>query len=112
MPQKSIKLIKVDVEGFEPLVLEGSTNIIKQNETSFIIEVNNARLNSNGFFLNDIVKHFDRYCYKFYWIKEDRNILKKVTNIDFIKIDKFSNYYGKDGDIFILPISNCSFNKF
>lgn len=73
-----IKLIKIDVEGYEPFVLGGAHKIIAENKAVFIIEVNNERLQSNNHSVKDILAPFSGRNYVYYWIVEHRNIVNSL----------------------------------
>ncbi len=99
---RKIKLIKIDVEGYEPDVLGGATEIIKRNETAFIIEINRERLGGNNSTIDDVLKHFEGGDYLVYWIDEKRGIVNSLNAVKLVRMSD-STSPGGDGDIFIAP---------
>ena len=83
---KSLKLIKIDTEGHENKVLEGSIKSINKYSPDIILEINEHSF-------NDSMNLLKEFKYKFYFIDEDKN---KITIIN--KFNK--NLIRKEG-------SNC-----
>jgi len=100
---KTIRLIKIDTEGYEPYVLEGAKAIIEENETAFIIEVNHESLTNNDQSIRDIIKLFLGKNYFIYWIVEKRGFINSLGKVKLERITDYNNYYGRNGDIFIVP---------
>lgn len=48
-PQKGVRLIKIDAEGFEPLVLLGAEQLIAHHRPEIVLEVNHGALNRYGY---------------------------------------------------------------
>jgi FkbM family methyltransferase len=101
---RTIRLIKIDVEGYEPRVLAGASDIIKRNEAAFVIEVNHERLAGSGQSIHDIVNFFDPAKYGIYWIQEHRRLVNSIADVDLIRIDDVASYYGENGDVFVVPV--------
>ncbi len=55
-----VDFIKIDAEGFEPFILEGS-KILLSKKPIVAIEINHVGLAKYGFVENDIFKYFDNY---------------------------------------------------
>lgn len=56
--QSNVALIKLDVEGWEPNVLEGARKLIEAQKPLVVVEVNPKALEAAGFTQDDILKHF------------------------------------------------------
>jgi len=95
--------IKIDVEGFDHLVIYGMKNLLKKDRPTLLVEYNKSNFNKINNFLK---KHYDCYFYNFksnkliklsrpeiYKLKQGRILEKKFkknsVNIFFIK----KNYY-------------------
>lgn len=100
---KSPKLIKIDAEGYEPYVVGGATSLISKNETAFIVEINNMRLQGNSNSILNILNKFDLNQYHAYWIYEKRKLFNSLNDVYLKKINRLNDQLGKDGDIFIVP---------
>jgi len=100
---KPPKLIKIDVEGYEPYVLGGATTIIEKQETAFIIEINNRRLQGNGHSIDDVLNKFNPFHYYAYWIEEKRSLVNSLNDIRLKEINFSHRNSGKDGDILVIP---------
>lgn len=101
--EKTIRLIKIDTEGYEPYILEGAKAIIGRNETAFIIEVNHESLTNNNQSIKDILRLFMGKNYFIYWIVEKRGFINSLGKVKLERIIDHKNYYGRNGDIFIVP---------
>ena len=102
--ENTIRLIKIDAEGYEPYILEGANAIIERNETAFIIEINHERLMGDNHSLRDILKLFGDKNYFVYWINEKRGFINSLKEVEFERIVDLNNYYGRNGDIFVVPV--------
>ena len=102
--ENTIRLIKIDAEGYEPYILEGAKAIIERNETAFIIEINHERLIGDNRSIEDILKLFRDKNYCFYWINEKRGFINSLKEVEFERIVNLNNYYGRNGDIFVAPL--------
>lgn len=108
---KPVKLIKIDVEGYEPYVLGGAYKIIEQNETIFIIEVNNERLKSSNYSVKDILNLFSGRNYVYYWIVEHRNLVNSLRKVSLLPIYNVEEYFEKNGDILVTPVHMDHWSK-
>lgn len=97
------KLIKIDVEGYEPNVVGGAASLISKNETAFIVEINNMRLQSDGNSILDILNKFDLNQYNVYWIEEKRGLINSLNQVYLNRINNLDAELDRDGDIFIVP---------
>lgn len=82
---EKIDLIKIDVEGAEPLVIEGMSKFIESTDTLFIIlELNPSALRSGGHdpekFLSLLLKMFDVHV-----INEENGSLSRVMDTNLAK---------------------------
>jgi len=102
---RAIKVIKIDVEGYEPCVVGGSKAIIERNETAFIIEINCEFLRSNNKSINDILNEFIGNKFLAFWIDPERKLINRLNKISVKRIVDYNSYYSKNGDIFIVPFS-------
>lgn len=59
------QFVKIDVEGFEPKVLKGMKETLRQHRPLVFIEVNAGALADNGFSAEDIRKVFDDLGYSY-----------------------------------------------
>ena len=75
---KKVSGIKIDTEGHEFEVIEGSKSIIENFKPDLLIEINERSFNKSINFLK-------KYNYKFYYLDENNEKLMKVTN--------FSDYH-------------------
>ena len=75
---KKVGGIKIDTEGHEFEVIEGSVKIIENFKPDLLIEINENSFNKSINFLK-------KYNYKFYYLDEDNERLMNVTN--------FSDYH-------------------
>lgn len=101
--KKTIRLIKIDTEGYEPYILEGAKAIIERNETAFIIEVNHESLTNNNHSVKDILRCFVGKNYFVYWIVEKRGFINSLEEVKLERVVDYNKYFGKTGDIFIVP---------
>lgn len=68
----NVAVIKIDVQGYEPFVLDGAKETIRNNRPVIFIEVEEPQLNIYGFTGNDIFKRLTAMGYTF----------EKVINAD------------------------------
>lgn len=61
----NISIIKIDVQGYEPNVLDGSTETINRNKPFIFIEVEEPQLNIYGYTSQDIFNRLDNLGYKY-----------------------------------------------
>jgi FkbM family methyltransferase len=97
------KLIKIDVEGYEPVVLRGATEIIRAQRTIFIIEVNHQRLSDGGFSIIDICGPFKDLGYVMHWIVEKRELFNSLDEVDLTRIYDPLQFANRSGDILFVP---------
>lgn len=93
----SVKLIKIDVEGFEERVLNGGKALIEKDQPLIVTEVVRSHLERAGSDPDSIQDFFEKIGYKGYRIELFRSILQnklRLTPID-------SNI--KDGDYIWFP---------
>jgi FkbM family methyltransferase len=67
LPQSTVKLIKIDVEGAEPMVIEGGRKLLARDRPTILAELHNAQLklvsNSNGSQLIQQMKSLGYLCF-------------------------------------------------
>ena len=62
----NISFIKIDVEGFEPFVLQGAMQTIKKFKPNIFVEVSPKWWNKNGFSVKEVLQYFEELNYFFY----------------------------------------------
>tara|TARA_B100000900_G_scaffold384490_1_gene373358 strand:+ start:580 stop:1413 length:834 start_codon:yes stop_codon:yes gene_type:complete len=96
---KKISFIKIDVEGFDHLVIKGMQKFLKKNKPVFLIEFNR----SNFYIIWEILNK-DYNCFSY---NIDKNILKRLTNNNIIRLIKGKVYdrkYNKNSiNLFLIP---------
>ena len=80
---KELDLLKVDVEGFEPKVIEGAMKTIKKFRPTILIEILNDDI---GEFIENKLKNLD---YLFFDIDDSKNLVKRSMHI---RKSSFFNY--------------------
>lgn len=63
--QVGIDFIKIDVEGWEPLVLQGAAQTLAKHKPDLLIEVNHGALARQGFTIYDICNPLEELGYTF-----------------------------------------------
>jgi FkbM family methyltransferase len=90
-----VSLIKIDVQGAEPRVLQGAKNIISQYKPIIFIEIDDESLNAAGFTSNGLIDLLRSYGYDLWdeqkkrvrpYSDEDHAIRKKLGYADYIFI--------------------------
>lgn len=89
-----IKFVKIDVEGFEPQVIEGAVNIIKQFKPDFYIEVTPKWWKKNGYNVNQVLVLFENLGYEFYPVTNEKSCrFSRDTLTNICKIEQQFNLY-------------------
>jgi FkbM family methyltransferase len=70
----NVSLIKIDVQGYEPFVLEGARETIKRNNPIILIEIEDSQLTLFEKSIDDIINFFKSISYN----------LNKIEGIDYI----------------------------
>ena len=92
----SVSFIKIDVEGFEPFVLQGAMKTIKKFKPNMFIEVSPKWWNKNGFTVKEVLKYFEELNYIFYpLINEEIGSPETVVSI-LEKKDQFNLFLKYD----------------
>ena len=90
-----VSLIKIDVQGAEPRVLQGAKNTISQYKPIIFIEIDDESLNAAGFTSNGLIDLLRSYGYGLWdeqkqqirpYSEEDHTIRKKLGYADYIFI--------------------------
>lgn len=102
-PMQSPKLIKIDVEGYEPVVLRGALEIIRAQRTIFVVEVNYQRLSDGGFSILDICEPFMDLGYGMHWIIETRKLVNSLDEGELTRIGDPRQFANRSGDILFVP---------
>ena len=63
---EQIRFVKIDVEGYEPPVLDGMPQILSQSQPILWIEVNPPVLAKGGYNASDIERRLNAYGYRFF----------------------------------------------
>jgi hypothetical protein len=71
----SVKLIKIDVEGAEQLVLEGMTNILKKHHPYLVIEITDGYLHAFGHTAIRLANFITEFGYRMYKIGSEGLVL-------------------------------------
>lgn len=87
---KKIDLIKIDVEGFEPFVLEGASNSILKYRPKMYVEINHDHLQRNNFSNTDLLFIIQNLGYDLF-IVNGKNI-NSITNLNEIPKEVFELY--------------------
>lgn len=83
-----IHFIKIDVEGAELLVLQGSTNLFASGRIGLcMIELNEQNLAAYNVTIANIVTFFDTYSYKPFVLDTSEKTLRPAEKIDFGRIE-------------------------
>ncbi|MEN3001816.1 MAG: FkbM family methyltransferase [Armatimonadota bacterium] len=72
---EQIAFVKIDVEGYEPPVLDGMKQVLSQSQPVIWIEVNPPVLAKGGYRANDIEQRLDAFGYRFFMPYFHRNAL-------------------------------------
>lgn len=86
----NISFIKIDVEGFEPFVLQGAMQTIKKFKPSIFIEVSPKWWNKNGFSVKEVLQCFEELNYVFYPLVNEEIGGPKAFNTLLEKKDQFN----------------------
>ena len=97
--KKKISFIKIDVEGFDHLVIRGMQNFLKKNKPVFLIEFNKSNFYTIWKILN---KNYNCFSYNI-----DKNNFKRLSKSDIEKLIKGKIYdkkYNKNSiNLFLIP---------
>lgn len=80
--RNGVSVLKIDVEGFEPYVLDGAKELIKQNQPIIFIEIWDVNLRVYDFKEQDVFDRLDAMGYK--WEK----LIKADHIIDYVAVPK------------------------
>ena len=89
-----IDLIKMDIEGAEPLALEGAKDLLRRHRPKIIMELNGVGLRGvSGKTEEDVVKYMEDYGYKVYDFRSNNPIPMTVDSIsDIIKMHSYYDF--------------------
>ena len=90
--QQKVDLIKIDVQGAEKLVLEGSENILK-NTDFIIMETNIIQYNEGSPMLSDMILFMDKKGFQIFDCIEFHHHEGYLIQIDFIFINRKSKHF-------------------
>jgi len=104
VPNKDIKLVKMDVEGHELSILRGASQVIAKRKTIFMLEINHGALSQSDLGFKDILEFFVTRSYKVFWIHSHSadwfRVGRKPTLEEVKDYKKFANKYA---DIVAIP---------
>lgn len=69
---KKVKFIKIDVEGFEPQVLEGAIQTIRNQKPNFFIEVSPDWWSKNNYKAKNVLTIFEELNYRFFPVIDEQ----------------------------------------
>ena len=99
---QKVGFIKVDVEGFELEVLEGSRELIKKYNPHFMIEIYEPWCKKTGTKIENYFNFFKENKYKgFYYSNVDKK-LKKLTSISESVNTVLTKHHEHDGDFLFM----------
>lgn len=73
--RRPVKLVKIDVEGFEISVLDGMRTILSEDRPRLIVEVNPPLLRPQGQTPRDLFYRIERHGYRNFRIREPRGLM-------------------------------------
>lgn len=92
--RRSINIIKVDVEGFEPAVFNGMQDIIKQNpDIKLLLEFYPKGIHQCGYSPKDFLTNIEHHGFKIFHINEVSGQLIIYKNIDELLSNTHSKTY-------------------
>lgn len=86
-----IAFVKIDVEGYEPPVLDGMPQILRQSQPILWIEVNPPVLAKGGYHASDIERRLNAFGYRFFKPHFHRNAI----GIPSLTLEPYSNLDAK-----------------
>lgn len=105
--KKKISFIKIDVEGFDHLVIKGMKNFLKKNKPIFLIE-----FNKSNFYKIWLTLQKEYNCFTF---NIDKNELNKFTHLNIKNLIKgriYDEKYNKNSiNLFLIPKKYKKFNN-
>lgn len=75
----NVHVIKIDVQGYEPYVIRGATNTIKQNQPFIFIEIEPPQLQIYGFTETDVFNELSKLGYSLKKIKNETHIVDYIA---------------------------------
>lgn len=103
--RNKINFIKIDVEGHEVKILEGSLNILKKYKPLLMLEINPLALLQNENNLEEIYNFLDSLNYKIFCINShSADVFRIGRNPTLIEINRINieNYLNKSFDLFAI----------
>ena len=93
---QNIKLIKLDVEGWEKYVIEGAANLLKRKDAPvFMVEFTEANAFASGYYLGEIYDFMKNHGYSWYSYNSELNSLileKKKLHYPYENLIAIKNY--------------------
>jgi len=86
---KNISFIKIDVEGYEPNVIFGALNTIKDMKPNLYIEVSPNWWRKSGHSIKDVLAIFEKNSYTFYSILDEN----KISRTSLFEIENMKNQF-------------------
>jgi FkbM family methyltransferase len=97
------RLVKIDVEGFEPQVLRGARRVLDARKSCWIVEINSSALSANGATADAVVTEFLHRQYRVFWIEPGRHRLWHNRKPRLLPVVDMDDFLGRNGDIIALP---------
>ena len=99
------RLVKIDVEGFEPQVLAGAESLLQSARTGWILEVHHEALRANASSFRALFDVFNATGHDVYWIQSGRRRFWHGRSASLTKVTNPARYDGLNGDIIAIPRS-------
>jgi FkbM family methyltransferase len=97
------RLLKADVEGFEPEVLRGAARLLSSSSTAFLLEVNTLGLRAGGSAFSDLFEVFSRHRYDVHWVHGQSGMVQALGSPRLERVTDPLDFAERDGDILALP---------
>lgn len=105
--RERIRLLKIDTEGLDFLVLEGAKEVLSQGRAAFLVEVNAPYLCMMQKGLRDLTMHFFDNGYNIFWIiPHNKSLLSLIQHVRLEPVKDIKRFEGKSGDLLAVP-SSC-----
>ena len=82
----NVDLIKIDVETFEPQVLEGYGAYLQIHQPIILLEIQNKKIGQK------VAEFFDKDHYTFFWVNEEDLFLEETVELGNYRLDENWNY--------------------
>jgi len=104
VPDKDIKLVKMDVEGHEMSILKGASQVLAKHKTMFMLEINHGCLSQSELGFKDILEFFVARSYKVFWIHSHSADWFRIGRQPTLEeVTDHTKYLNKYADIIAIP---------